>query len=77
MRARYAGRISMDSCMVDLTDVPGAEEGDEAVLIGSQQGPGGEERITADEFAAWGGTVAYEVLTRLGIRVPRVHQENL
>jgi alanine racemase len=77
MRAPYAGRISMDSCMVDLTDVPGAEEGDEAVLIGSQTGPGGAQGITADQFAAWGGTVAYEVLTRLGIRVPRVHQENL
>ncbi|MGH9869428.1 MAG: alanine racemase [Candidatus Polarisedimenticolia bacterium] len=72
-RAPFAGRISMDLSMVDLTDVPGAQDGDEAVLIGRQSGAS----ITADEFAGWGATIAHEVLARLGARVHRIYQETL
>ncbi len=68
-RAPYIGRISMDHAMVDLTDVPGAQEGDEAVLIGRQ---GGEE-ISAHTFASWSRTMAYEALCRFSPRVPRMH----
>jgi alanine racemase len=59
----------MDHAMVDLTDVPQAREGDDAVLIGQQ----GDETISAHTFAGWGRTLAYEALTRLGPRVPRMH----
>src|SRR5262249_34284185 len=45
-RAPYTGRISMDHCMVDLSGVPDAAEGDEAVLLGTQR----HETISADEF---------------------------
>ena len=61
------GRVCMDLTMVDVTDVAGVEEGDEAVLIGAQ----GEAMITADDVAAAGGTIAYEVLCGIGPRVPR------
>jgi alanine racemase len=68
-RARVAGRVCMDMCMIDVTDVPGVREGDEVVLIGSQAG----ERVTADEIAVKTGTIPYEVLCGIGSRVPRIY----
>lgn len=68
-RARIAGRVCMDMCMIDVTDIPGVREGDEVVLIGSQ----GNERITADDIAAKTGTIAYEVLCGISSRVPRIY----
>lgn len=69
-RAPIIGRICMDMTLVDVTEVPEARVADEAVLIGRQ----GEEEITADEFAAWQGTISHEVLCRIGPRVPRVYR---
>ena len=69
VRAPIAGRICMDMCMLDVTDVPGVCEGDEAVLIGKQ----GDQRITADELAHKTGTIPYEVLCGISSRVPRVY----
>jgi alanine racemase len=60
----------MDMTMVDVTRVPDVRVGDEAVLIGRQ----GAEEITADEIAALTGTISYEVLCRVGARVPRVYR---
>ncbi|HEX9021610.1 MAG TPA: alanine racemase [Nitrospirota bacterium] len=68
-RARVAGRVCMDMCMIDVTGIPGVREGDKVVLIGSQGG----ERITADELAAKTGTIAYEVLCGVSSRVPRIY----
>jgi alanine racemase len=59
----------MDQVMVQLNSAPRAQEGDEAILIGSQ----GSERITAEEVAATWGTANYEVVCGLGARVPRVY----
>jgi len=67
-RAPVVGRVCMDLCMVDVTDVPGAALGDEVVLLGRQ----GSEEIAATELAAWLETMAYEVMCGLGARVPRV-----
>jgi alanine racemase len=67
-RAPIAGRISMDQTMVDVTEIPGVEVGDEVALIGEQ----GELTITADDLAQHTGTIAYEVLCAIGARVPRV-----
>ncbi|MCA9582166.1 MAG: alanine racemase [Myxococcales bacterium] len=64
------GRISMDLLTVDLSSVPGAGVGDEAVLLGAQGG----ECITAHDLGAWAGTSAYEVVTNLSARVRRVHR---
>src|SRR5262249_28400097 len=70
-RAPVIGAVCMDLTMIDVTDVAGVQLGDEVVLWGSQDG----EEISVSEVAAWQGTVSYEVLTRLGKRVPRVLQE--
>jgi len=70
-RAPLVGRVCMDMCMVDVTDVPGARVGDEVVLIGAQAGAGGERRITAEEVAARLGTINYEVVSQILARVPR------
>jgi alanine racemase len=67
-RAPIAGRVSMDLTIVDVTDIPGVEIGDEAVLIGSQ----GPETITAYDHADLIGTIPYEILCNISARVPRV-----
>ena len=69
-RVPIVGRICMDMTMVDVTRVPDVRVGDEAVLIGRQ----GAEEITVDEIAALTGTISYEVLCRVGARVPRVYR---
>ncbi|MBI2371883.1 MAG: alanine racemase [Deltaproteobacteria bacterium] len=66
-RAPIRGMISMDWCMVDVTDVPGVALGDEAVLIGGQA----DATIRVEEVAARLGTIPYEILTSVGSRVPR------
>ncbi|HET7770771.1 MAG TPA: alanine racemase, partial [Chloroflexota bacterium] len=66
-RVPLVGRVCMDMCTVDVTDVPAARVGDEVVLIGEQQG----ERITAEEVAARLGTISYEVVSQILARVPR------
>ncbi|MCF1598803.1 alanine racemase [Streptomyces muensis] len=64
-----AGRIAMDQFVVDLGgDEP--EPGTEAVLFGS--GERGEP--TAEDWAQAAGTIAYEIVTRIGTRVPRVYR---
>jgi alanine racemase len=67
-RAPMIGRISMDMTVVDISSVPDAQVGDVATLIGQD----GNEEITVDEVAEQAGTISYEVLTRLGSRLPRV-----
>lgn len=68
-RARVVGRVCMDQIVVSVP--PGVEvrAGDEAVLLGRQ----GDDAVTADEMAAWLGTISYEVLCAIGGRVPRVY----
>ncbi len=65
-RVPVVGRICMDQCMVDVTDVPGAAVGDEVTLFGS---PG----LSIDEAAAWLGTINYEITCMISPRVPRVY----
>jgi alanine racemase len=65
-----AGTVCMDQVVVDLgNDV--AEVGDEVVLFG----PGDAGEPTADDWAAAVGTINYEIVTRIGPRVPRIHRE--
>ncbi len=68
-RAPVLGRVSMDQLTVDVTDIPGVKEGDEAVLIGRQ----GQEEITAEEMADILGTINYEIVVGISARVPRVY----
>jgi alanine racemase len=67
-RVPIVGRISMDMCTLDVTDIPGCKVGDEVVLLGKQGG----EYISANEIAAKAKTISYEVLCALGKRAPRV-----
>ncbi|NUP19716.1 MAG: alanine racemase [Streptomyces sp.] len=65
-----AGRIAMDQFVVDLGgDEP--EAGAEAVLFG----PGDRGEPTAEDWAQAAGTIAYEIVTRIGTRVPRVYRD--
>ena len=66
-RVPVIGRVCMDMTMVDITDVPGVQVGEEAILIGQQS----SERITASDLAAWQQTIPYEILCAIGPRVPR------
>lgn len=65
-----AGRIAMDQFVVDLGgDEP--EPGAQAVLFG----PGDRGEPTAEDWAQAAGTIAYEIVTRIGTRVPRVYRD--
>ncbi|MCI8303351.1 MAG: alanine racemase [Lawsonibacter sp.] len=60
------GRVCMDMCMADVTDLPGVRPGDVAEVYG----PG-----LTDRAAALAGTIPYELLCQLTARVPRVYLE--
>ena len=65
--APIVGKVSMDVTTVDVTKIPGAQIGDEVVLIGEQSG----RKITAADLARQTQTIAYEVLCNIGKRVSR------
>ncbi|HPO05196.1 MAG TPA: alanine racemase C-terminal domain-containing protein, partial [Bacillota bacterium] len=67
--APLVGNICMDQCMADVTDIPDVKKYDEVVLIGTQ----GNNTILADEIAEKTGTINYEIVCRIGKRVPRVY----
>lgn len=67
-RHRLAGRVTMDQIMIDCRD-ENVAPGDEAVLIGRQK----SDEITADELAAIVGTINYEIVSAVGVRVPRIY----
>jgi alanine racemase len=68
-RAPIVGRVCMDMCMVDVSDVPDVAVGDEVVIIGRQ----GEQEISADELAELCDTTSYEILCGISARVPRLY----
>lgn len=67
-RAPVVGNVCMDLTMVDVTDVPEADVGTEVILFGGQ----GDRSIPIDEVALWENTISYEVMNRIGKRVPRL-----
>jgi alanine racemase len=67
-RAPVLGRVCMDMFMADVTDIPGVEPEDEAVLIGRQ----GDEEIRAADLAAIAQTIPYEIVSRLSPQLPRI-----
>ena len=69
-RAPLRGRVCMDQFVVELPE--GGAAGDEVVLFGS--GETGEP--TAAEWADWCGTIGYEIVTRVGVRVPRRYRDD-
>ena len=64
-RAPIVGRVCMDQCVLDVTDIPETAVGETVTVFG--------ESPTAGELAAWADTIAYEILCRVGKRVVRVY----
>ena len=68
VRVPVIGRVCMDQLMIDVTDVPGVQVGDEVILYG-----GGHNYLSVSVIAEKIGTISYEVLCAIGPRVPRVY----
>ena len=68
VRRRIAGTVCMDQFVLDVGD-DAVEEGDEVLLFG----PGDDGEPTAQEWAEVLGTIDYEIVTRIGARVPRAY----
>jgi alanine racemase len=69
-RAAIRGRICMDQFVIELGDADvRAEVGQEVTLFG----PGDHGEPTAADWAGWCGTIGYEIVTRIGARVPRIY----
>ncbi len=70
-RAPVRGRVCMDQCLVDVTDLADSgiavKAGDEAVLFGAQ----GNECVSPEELAALENTINYEIICSLSKRIPR------
>ena len=66
-RAKTIGNICMDSCMIDITDIEGVEEGDAVTIFSATKGN------TAADMASVLGTIPYEVLTSVAKRVKRIY----
>jgi len=67
-RCKIIGRVCMNMCMIDVTDVKSAKAEDEVILIGES----GHEKITAEEVAGRIDTIGYEVVARINPLAPRV-----
>ncbi len=64
-KATLVGVVCMDMCMVDVTDIPEAREGDEVIVFGPQ--------LPLTRIAEWAGTISYEVMTGISQRVKRIY----
>lgn len=63
------GRICMDQCMIDVTNVNNIDRGDEVIIFGSTG-------VTIDDLASWLETINYEVSCVIGKRIPRIYTRN-
>lgn len=66
---RIAGRVCMDQFVLDVGRQSAVQAGDTAVLFGT----GFEGEPTAQDWAEAAGTISYEIVARLGARVPRTY----
>ncbi|MBN1045216.1 MULTISPECIES: alanine racemase [Clostridium] len=70
--APIIGRICMDQCMIDVTDIDDIHVGDEVIILGED----GNLKLTANDLAKSMGTINYEILCMLKYRIPRVYMKN-
>ena len=63
------GRICMDQCMIDVTDVHNIERGDEVIIFG-------REGVTIDDVAKWCETINYEISCTISKRIPRIYTKD-
>ena len=68
-KVRILGRICMDQCMIDVTNVNNITVGDEVIVFSDKE-------ILADDVAKWTGTINYEVVCLVSKRIPRVYIKN-
>src|SRR6266478_2309845 len=68
-RCALVGRVTMDLMMIDVSKVERAQVGDEVILMGRD----GNEEVSCAELAEKGGTIPWEIVTRIGARVRRVY----
>ena len=66
--ARQLGRICMDMCMVDVTDIPEAQTGDVVVIFGKD----GDAVQPVEALAQLAGTISYEIVCAMSKRIPRI-----
>lgn len=64
-KAPLVGVVCMDMCMIDVTHITEAQEGDEVTVFGSE--------LPVTQLAAWAGTISYEIMTGISQRVKRVY----
>ena len=72
-RAPIIGRVSMDQFVVDLGSDSKAQSGDWVTVFGN----GSHGEFTADDWAATSSTINYEIVTRIGPRVPRIYSAHV
>jgi alanine racemase len=65
--APVIGTVCMDMTMLDVTDIPGINEGDEVIVFSHE--------LPIEQIAAWGNTIPYEIMTGISQRVKRVYFE--
>ncbi|HRO44340.1 bifunctional UDP-N-acetylmuramoyl-tripeptide:D-alanyl-D-alanine ligase/alanine racemase [Agriterribacter sp.] len=65
--APVTGNIAMDMTMIDITDIPGAREGDDVIVFG--------KGLSITQLAQWAQTIPYEIMTGISQRVLRVYYE--
>ncbi|MDI6860807.1 MAG: alanine racemase [Caldisericia bacterium] len=71
-RVKVVGRVTMDQVMIDLSRFKDVKVGDDVIIMGKD----GKEEISADDIAKKCNTINYEIVTRIGKRVPRVYIKN-
>ena len=62
-----AGLVCMDMTMIDVTDIPGLEEGEEVIIFG--------KTLSVNKLAEWADTIPYDIMTGISQRVKRVYFE--
>ena len=72
-RAPIIGRVSMDQFVVDMGAASRAKSGDWVVIFGN----GSHSEYTADDWGAASGSINYEIVTRIGPRVPRIYSAHV
>jgi alanine racemase len=68
-RCPLLGRVTMDLMVVDVSELDGVQVGDDVVLMGRD----GTEEIPCSELGEKAGTITWEIVTRIGVRVRRVY----
>ena len=68
-RCPLVGRVTMDLMMIDVSNIDNVQVGNEVVLMGRD----GSEEISCVELAEKAGTITWEIITRIGVRVRRIY----